>query len=335
MKLLTVVVPAYQVQDTLSQTLDSLLVPQVLPYLEVLVVDDGSTDHTQEIARRYEGRYPGIFFCLHKENGGHGSTINLGLSRATGKYLKVLDGDDWFRGEGLLHLVAYLQKADQDVVLTPYETYHVQTGEQTTYAFPQVQYHRTYRVPEDPIVNERFALTTVCYRTAFLRSLSLTIQEHTFYVDEEFIGIPLLHVNTWVYLPDVLYVYRMGSSGQSVAIANRLKRLDHIQRVIQRLMEELAKCAPDHAHRTPMVDRLYRLATGYALLTLIYLPERKRGRALFQEMEQRIRQEKDLYGRCRKKFTLFRLLHSLGVGQRQYQWLQQRKGLQKYRQAQV
>ncbi len=335
MKSLTVIVPAYQVQDYLREALDSLLVAQVLPYLEVLVVDDGSTDRTGEIALTYQRRYPQVFRYLPKKNGGHGSTINLGMQQATGAYLKVLDGDDWFRSEGLLQLMAFLQGADQDVVLTPYETYNMQTQEVQSHRFDQVQYHRTYRAPEDPIPNSHFALTTVCYRTDFLRGLGLTLQENTFYVDEEFIGIPLLHLQTWAYLPEPLYVYRIGNANQSVAIKNRLRRLDHSERVIGRLLQELQQTAVDPCHQAPLLDRLHRLVTGYALYTLIYLPDRARGRALFLHMWSKARQIPQLERRCRSKARLFQLLHALGVGGSQYDWLRSRKSLQKYRQAEI
>ena len=60
----------------------------------MLVVNDGSSDRTVEIAEKYVQKYPDIFRVINKENGGHGSTINRGIEEARGTYFKVVDGDD-------------------------------------------------------------------------------------------------------------------------------------------------------------------------------------------------------------------------------------------------
>ena len=96
MKLLSIVIPTYNTEQYLRRCLDSVLTSEVLPELEVLVVNDGSKDRSPEIAREYEARYPDTVTLIDKENGGHGSTINEGLRAATGKYFRVLDSDDWF-----------------------------------------------------------------------------------------------------------------------------------------------------------------------------------------------------------------------------------------------
>ena len=94
-KVLTIVVPAYNVEKYLKNCLDSFVDVNILNSIEILVVDDGSTDKTADIAKNYEKKYPNSFRLLSKENGGHGSTINYAIPRASGKYFKVVDGDDW------------------------------------------------------------------------------------------------------------------------------------------------------------------------------------------------------------------------------------------------
>ena len=88
-KVLTISIAAYNVEEYLAETLDSCIVhPNLQSYLEVLIVDDGSTDGTLEIAQEYEKEYPEVFHVISKENGGYGSTINAALKIATGKYQK-------------------------------------------------------------------------------------------------------------------------------------------------------------------------------------------------------------------------------------------------------
>ena len=89
--LLTVVVPAYNAEAYLARALDSVV--GFGSELEVLVVDDGSTDGTARLAQAYADRYPEEVRLVSKPNGGHGSAINTGLEHARGAYLKVVDAE--------------------------------------------------------------------------------------------------------------------------------------------------------------------------------------------------------------------------------------------------
>lgn len=90
-KLLTIVVPAYNVEKYIKNCLDSFIDLSVLRSLEILIVDDGSTDSTASLAHTYEQKYPYSFKVLSKENGGHGSTINYAIPRNR----KVFQGGGW------------------------------------------------------------------------------------------------------------------------------------------------------------------------------------------------------------------------------------------------
>ena len=91
-KLLTVVIPAYNIEKYEEQCLSSFVKPKALPEIEVLVVNDGSSDRTMEIAEKYVQKYPDIFRVINKENGGHGSTINRGIEEARGTYSRLWTG---------------------------------------------------------------------------------------------------------------------------------------------------------------------------------------------------------------------------------------------------
>lgn len=70
--------------------------------LEVIVVNDGSTDGSLDIIRRYEQKRPDLIKVIDKANGHYGSCVNAGLGIATGKYFKILDADDWFDTSALV-----------------------------------------------------------------------------------------------------------------------------------------------------------------------------------------------------------------------------------------
>ena len=75
-KTLTITIPSYNVENTLRETVDSLLVPSILNDLEILIVNDGSKDSTSVIGHEYERQYPQTVRVIDKKNGGHGSKIN-------------------------------------------------------------------------------------------------------------------------------------------------------------------------------------------------------------------------------------------------------------------
>ena len=78
--------------------------------VEILVVDDGSSDRTAQIADEYAEKYPTIVRALHQENGGHGAAVNTGLKNATGLYFKVVDSDDWVNRESYEKILNTLEE---------------------------------------------------------------------------------------------------------------------------------------------------------------------------------------------------------------------------------
>lgn len=92
MKLLTITVPSYNSEAYLDRCMATLLPGG--DEVEILIVDDGSTDRTAEIADEYERKYPNIVRAIHKENGGHGDAVTTGIRNATGLFFKVVDSDD-------------------------------------------------------------------------------------------------------------------------------------------------------------------------------------------------------------------------------------------------
>ena len=93
MKLLSITVPCYNSEKYMRKCIDSLLPGG--EDVEIIIVDDGSTDGTARIADEYVEKYPDIVKAIHKENGGHGSGVNAGIENASGLFFKVVDSDDW------------------------------------------------------------------------------------------------------------------------------------------------------------------------------------------------------------------------------------------------
>ena len=91
-KLVSVIIPAYNIEDYIGRCLDSVL-SQTYKNLEIIVIDDGSSDRTGEILDDYEKKNHRMK-VIHKENGGVSSARNIGIDRANGDYIGFVDGDD-------------------------------------------------------------------------------------------------------------------------------------------------------------------------------------------------------------------------------------------------
>lgn len=108
--LVSVVVAAYNIEEYLGRCLDSLVV-QTLSDFEIVVVDDGSTDSTTDIARDYASRDERVVY-LRKDNGGLPQARRTGYLASRGEYLCFVDGDDWFEPDYLLDLYEALSNTE-------------------------------------------------------------------------------------------------------------------------------------------------------------------------------------------------------------------------------
>ena len=108
MKLLSIAIPCYNSEAYMEKCIESLL--KGGEEVEILVVNDGSSDRTAEIADTYAEKYPTIIKAIHQENGGHGEAVNAGIRNATGLYFKVVDSDDWVNEEAYKQILKTLEE---------------------------------------------------------------------------------------------------------------------------------------------------------------------------------------------------------------------------------
>ena len=108
MKYITFAVPCYNSESYMRRCVDTLLAGG--KDVEIILINDGSTDNTAGIADEYQLRYPDIVRAVHKKNGGHGSGVNKGLELAQGIYYKVVDSDDWLDQEAYRKLLDRVRK---------------------------------------------------------------------------------------------------------------------------------------------------------------------------------------------------------------------------------
>jgi len=120
--LVSVIVPVYNVEQYLAKCLDSLA-RQTLPGIEVLAVNDGSTDNSQAIIDEYAARYPDKIIGLAKPNGGAGSARNFGMAHARGDYIGFVDGDDFVNADMFRDLYDSVTRNDCEAAICAFKNY--------------------------------------------------------------------------------------------------------------------------------------------------------------------------------------------------------------------
>ena len=239
MKLLTVTVPCYNSAAYMERCIDSALTGG--DEMDILIIDDGSTDQTGAIADRYAAQYPHIVRVIHQENGGHGEGINQGIAHAQGIYFKVVDSDDRLDQASLaklLHLLRLYTGESEQVDLVVNNYVYDQADQQAVFSVNYRIVMRPNRVLtwEDihhfP-VHKQFMIHSLIYRTGLLREMNLVLPKHTFYEDNLYIYLPLPHTHRILYLDEPLYGYMIGREDQSIAEKNILKRLDQVSHIAE------------------------------------------------------------------------------------------------------
>lgn len=238
--ILSIVIPTFNVEKYLERCLNSLVLDKTIATkIEVIVVNDGGEDNSIAIANDFKKRFPNTIKIIDKQNGGHGSTINAGTAVASGKYFKVLDSDDWFNIDNLPAFIEYLSDATSDIVLTNYTRELVYDGVADEFIFKSIEPKTVYNLDSCDLSifnNDYMFMHTITMRTDKYLTSKVALSEHTFYVDMEFIILPLTKLTTFSYLPVDIYHYWIGRPGQSMNIKNMFKNRLHHERVLKRLI---------------------------------------------------------------------------------------------------
>lgn len=184
----SVIVPVYNGEHDLARCLDSL-VNQTLESMEIIVVDDGSTDGTPDVIRRYTDRHPDRIRAFRKENGGQGSARNLGMAEAIGEYVGFVDADDYVSTDMFECMLSAARQSDADMVTCDYTYTYGDTkdAERVTLAKPQK--------PIDLFFDPWAAPWNKLYRRSVLMDNGVRFPELRAYEDTAFYAnaIPFTH----------------------------------------------------------------------------------------------------------------------------------------------
>lgn len=284
MKVLSVVIPAYNTELYLERCLDSLLYNEsVIQYLDIIVVDDGSSDDTSKLANRYRKLYPESISVLEKENGGHGSAVNAGIKVATGKYVRIVDSDDWVDVDNFEEYVKKLKKEKADIVVTDVRRQQLYDESELNFRFKE---KNDKPIPigkiEDKVMEDdfffEFSMHSMTVKTEKLREVwGSGLLEKTFYVDQQFVAKVFMCARTYIEYNFNIYMYFIGRPEQSMG-DGFFKHIDDHERVLKWLLKTTRdKNLPKYYKKIVSRQIVLMLGTHYkAYANQVRLPKNKK-----------------------------------------------------------
>ena len=232
-KTLSLIVPVFNMEKYLRQCLDSVVIPEKSDLYEVIVVNDGSGDSSLEIINEYASKYHGLFRVINKFNGGYGSCFNIGLQNANGRYIKMLDSDDWFDPNAFRKYLDILVDVDEDVIVNNCLEYDDKkcksVGYYKKFSSPMGQMHKL----DDPVFKDCAFIHCFAFKKELFNGF--LCPEKLLYTDNLIVAKGLSTFESLFNTGLDVYVYRMNRDGQSVDSALIEKRIGDFEIVFGKL----------------------------------------------------------------------------------------------------
>lgn len=224
---LSVIVPIYNVHNYLNKCLDSLHA-QSLNDMEIICINDGSTDGSERIVAEYL-ESDSRFRLVDKNNTGYGNTINVGLAEAKGEYIAIVESDDYIDPNMMEELVKLIDNGDVDIVKSNFYEYS-EADEESVYfdclkGLPKRQVINPMEVPLVFIVLQ--SIWSSIYRTSFLRENYIRFHETpgASFQDVSFAFMAFANADRILLTDEAYYHYRVSNPNSSVKMINKLDKL--------------------------------------------------------------------------------------------------------------
>lgn len=227
---ITIIVPIYNVENYVAKCLDSLL-KQTYRNFEIWAVDDGSSDDSKKIAKKY-ANIDSRLKVIEKSNGGYGSVLEYCIKRITTKYFLISDPDDWLKETALSELYSFAKIKDLDLVIGDRYNVYIDNGEQKYVKSltddldinPEVVYDS-----QDKIQEFSFFLVSPhakLFRTKIAKNIS--IPHKTGYTDFVLFVLSLANANRVMYYDNALAYYLIDRPGNTTTTKKLSKINDYL-----------------------------------------------------------------------------------------------------------
>jgi glycosyltransferase involved in cell wall biosynthesis len=236
----SILVPVYNVSKYLGQCMDSI-VNQTLKNIEIICVNDGSTDESPEILRSYAAKDPRVKI-IDKENTGYGNSMNIAMDNATGRYIGIIESDDFAEPDMFEKLYGEAIKHDLDVSRCNFYYYTTEDGKNVKSELGWLRHNEVYAPSDDwGVFYQQPSVWANIYKTSFLRENNIRFLETpgASYQDTAFTFKVYSLAKRFKIIPDALHHYRVDNEESSVnALTKKVYCVCDEYNEIKRYMKE-------------------------------------------------------------------------------------------------
>ena len=227
---LSIIVPIYNVEQYIDQTIESII-KQNRTEIEIILINDGSTDKSLDVCKKYE-IYENIII-INKENGGLSDARNCGIKNSKGEYLLFLDGDDFLNENSLENIIyTIMNNPSIDIIIgNGMDLYFEEQGIielRCNFKSDMIKDKPGYEVLEYFFNQSNFNNWSACsniYRREFLISNKLFFKKGIFYEDAEWLPRVILSSKKSILIKENFYIYRRNRK-DSIMSSISLKKIE-------------------------------------------------------------------------------------------------------------
>lgn len=246
----SIVIPVYNVEKYLRECLESVK-NQTLKDIEIICVDDGSTDRSGEILDEY-AKQDNRFHIIHKQNEGYGKAMNVGMAAASAPYTGIVESDDRIEADMYEKLSAIMEQTKADVIKADYyQFYQSNTGKRIEEYRPLTwdeKYEKLYgqvfclKEHEEALTFTKYTWSGL-YRTEFLRREHILHNETpgASYQDNGFWFQTFVKAERIYFVKQAFYHYRIDNPNASMYSTNKIYAVSNEYDFVDRILEEMGE----------------------------------------------------------------------------------------------
>lgn len=267
--LLSIIIPVYNVEKYLEQCIDSVI-DEKIENVEIILVNDGSTDSSYEICNQYASKFKNIK-VIHKENGGLSDARNCGIDNSCGKYLMFIDSDDYIAGKALKEILDIIKNELFDVLMYTYYEFdenikrNKELGKNTELESGNYKVNNIILEQILKNTNELWPAWKFIVRRSFLINNDIQFKKGFLHEDVDYTVRVISCMEDFYYLEKPIYYYRVNRKG-SIMNSKSLRSLLDTSQIIIDLKKYLDNKNIDNKIKNIIMDRLSR--TFFTVLEL-------------------------------------------------------------------
>ena len=237
---LTIIVPVCNVEKYLTECLDSVLMQKQYS-MEVICVNDGSTDNSLAILKQFEAKDNRVLI-IDKPNSGYGDSMNVGISKATGDYIGIVESDDFVIAGSFEKMLSIAEETNADVIKGNFNFFVAEEQKETLHPnFQDYPYEKLININEYPtLLFTAPAIWSGIYKSSFLRENNIFFlpTPGASYQDTSFAFKTWVAAKSIYLISDPIINYRQDSSGSSSNISKKVFNIFNETSEMERFMKE-------------------------------------------------------------------------------------------------